>query len=131
MAGDVYSWRQEPAREGLGAIGYAKHCLYTSTEASSPPRSAPDRLFCGAEFRSGKAPILIATDVASRGLGTSCELACKRTAASHTRDTRAFDEQGDDTQRSLPDEHVYSQWIHVLQTLTDLPFSKEPMMLLG
>uniref|UniRef100_A0A8D0AJH6 RNA helicase n=1 Tax=Sander lucioperca TaxID=283035 RepID=A0A8D0AJH6_SANLU len=37
-------------------------------------KSQPERDWVLTEFRSGKAPILIATDVASRGLGMSCVL---------------------------------------------------------
>lgn len=87
VASDVYSWWQEPARERLGVVRYNKHANIWTTVTCSVV------LFCVivvffkmmlsswlsflAEFRSGKAPILIATDVASRGLGMSCVLKCK------------------------------------------------------
>lgn len=41
-------------------------------------KSQPERDWVLSEFRSGKAPILIATDVASRGLGMSCVLMAQK-----------------------------------------------------
>lgn len=82
----MYSWRQEPARKRLGIIRYNKthrHLnfsnqqvyLYCSIVFKNYVQSLIVYSVSGAaEFRSGKAPILIATDVASRGLGMSCVL---------------------------------------------------------
>lgn len=63
------------------------------------------RVFSLAEFRSGKAPILIATDVASRGLGMSCVPAWTSRAHAHRHQIHIWEH--DSRGRSTSSVHLF------------------------
>ena len=78
LASNVYPWRQGPAGERLGARRWVKRYLSFSLLSLSLISSAVinnrTSSSFSTEFRGGKSPILVATDVASRGLGIHIHL---------------------------------------------------------
>lgn len=70
----IHGDKSQPERDWVltgttGALNpFPQRCLFSSVVQPLTRLS----LSSAAEFRSGKAPILIATDVASRGLGMPC-----------------------------------------------------------
>ncbi|CDQ95536.1 unnamed protein product [Oncorhynchus mykiss] len=74
-------------------------------------KSQPERDWVLTEFRSGKAPILIATDVASRGLGMSSQHGIHTLTCSHLHSYRA--------------QHTDSKRIHTLQHTQTKTFSEK------
>lgn len=70
----IHGDKSQPERDWVlsgtaaAAVTSAKRPAFASIDTPSLSTPPPLSLFV-AEFRSGKAPILIATDVASRGLG--------------------------------------------------------------
>lgn len=85
----IHGDKSQPERDWV-ITGKAAHCSYILsmsivydfyTHCSFKSALSPASIFffffyIPAEFRSGKAPILIATDVASRGLGMFLSLLC-------------------------------------------------------
>uniref|UniRef100_A0AAZ3RPY2 RNA helicase n=1 Tax=Oncorhynchus tshawytscha TaxID=74940 RepID=A0AAZ3RPY2_ONCTS len=74
-------------------------------------KSQPERDWVLTEFRSSKAPILVATDVASRGLGVSSQHGIHTLTCSHLHSYRA--------------QHTDSKRIHALQHTQTKTFSQK------